>query len=310
MLFRSPRVTPFTMYDLASLTKVIATTPAIMRLYDEGRIHLDDPVVQYLPEFGNHGKEHITIRNLLLHNGGLPPFKQLFLTCKTPAEVLDSVYQTEMVYRTGDSTVYSDFDFIVLGKVIERISGVALNRYVDSVFFKPLRMKFTTFVPSPVVRESIAPTEFDSVFRRKLVQGVVHDENAFALGGVSGHAGLFSTTSDLAIFMEMMVSGGSYGGRQYLKPATLKLFTTRQSENNSRALGWDTKSMTGYSSAGTLMGKTTYGHTGFTGTSVWVEPEKRIFVILLTNRVYPTRSNMKIAHIRPLVHDAVMRALR
>ena len=306
----TPQITASTMYDLASLTKVVATTPAVMRLLDEEKLHLDDPVVRYIPEFGNHGKEGITIRNLLLHNAGLPPFKQLFLTCTSPAEVLDSVYQTEMIYKTGDSTVYSDFDFILLGKIVERISGVTLDHYVDSVFYRPLHMSRTMFNPPFSSRSSVAPTEYDSVYRKQLVQGFVHDENAYALGGVSGHAGLFSTASDLAVLTQMFLNQGSYGGVQYLRPETVKLFTTRQAENSSRALGWDTKTMNGYSSAGTLMGKTTYGHTGFTGTSIWIEPEKNIFVILLTNRVYPTRLNMRIAHIRPLVHDAVMRSIR
>ena len=142
-----------------------------------------------------------------------------------------------------------------------------------------------------------------------MVRGVVHDENAYALGGVSGHAGLFSTASNLATFLQMILNGGQYGGRQYLKPETIKMFTARQSAHSTRALGWDTKTMDGYSSAGKFFGAESFGHTGFTGTSVWVEPEKKIFVILLTNRVYPTRTNTKIMQIRPFVHDAVMRSV-
>ncbi len=298
-----------TMYDLASLTKVVATTTAVMKLYDEGKLKLDDPVVKYIPEFGNHGKEKITVRNLLVHNGGLPPFKRLYLMCRSPQEVLDSVYQTETIYRAGDSTLYSDFDFILLGKVIEKVTGKPLDGYINDTFFKALGMSRTMFKPPEAIRDDIAPTEYDSLYRKKLVHGVVHDENAFALGGVSGHAGLFSNASDLAVFMQMLMNGGSYGGRQYLKPETIKLFTTKQSSTSTRALGWDTKSMTGYSSAGSLFGEKSFGHTGFTGTSIWADPEKKIFVILLTNRVYPTRNNMKIAQVRPAVGDAVMRAL-
>jgi CubicO group peptidase (beta-lactamase class C family) len=163
--------------------------------------------------------------------------------------------------------------------------------------------------PQSSIWEKIAPTEYDSVYRKRLIKGEVHDENAFALGGVSGHAGLFSTASDLAIFLQMIMNGGSYGGKQYLKTETIKFFTTRQTKKSSRALGWDTKTMNGYSSAGTLFGEKSFGHTGFTGTSVWVEPEKKIFVILLTNRVYPTRNNSKIMQIRPKMHDAVIRAI-
>jgi beta-N-acetylhexosaminidase len=205
--------------------------------------------------------------------------------------------------------VYSDFDFILLGKIVEKLSGVPLNVYADSVFFKPLGMRSTMFNPSKLLWKVVAPTEYDSVFRKIVVRGVVHDENAFVLGGVSGHAGLFSTASDLAIFIQMIMNGGESGGNRYLKSETIKLFTTRQNSHSTRALGWDTKTMDGYSSAGSLFGAKSFGHTGFTGTSVWVEPEKKIFVILLTNRVYPTRANTKIMQIRPKVHDAVMRSV-
>ncbi len=306
----SPKVNASTTYDLASVTKVVATTSAMMRLHEEGCIQLDDAVVKYIPEFNNNGKEKITLRNLLIHNGGLPAFKRLFLTCKSQQEVLDSVYQTEMIFNVGDSTVYSDFDFVLLGKIVERISGVTLDKFVDSVFFKPLGMPSTFFNPPSSIWKKIAPTEYDSVYRKRLIQGEVHDENAYSLGGVSGHAGLFSTASDLSIFLQMIMNGGNYGGKQYLKPETIKFFTTRQSKNSTRALGWDTKTMNGYSSAGTLFGEKSFGHTGFTGTSVWVEPEKKIFVILLTNRVYPTRNNSKIMQIRPKVHDAVIKAIK
>ncbi|MBI5021814.1 MAG: serine hydrolase [Ignavibacteriales bacterium] len=306
---KSAKVSASTVYDIASVTKVIATTSAIMRLYDEEKIRLDDLVMKYIPEFGNNGKEKITIRNLLLHNGGLPAFKRLFLTCKSPEEVLDSVYQTETIYPTGDSTIYSDFDFILLGKIVEKISGVTLDKYVDSVFFKPLGMTSTIYNPPSSIWRKITPTEYDSVYRKRLIQGEVHDENAFALGGISGHSGLFSTATDLSIFLQMIMNGGNYGGKQLLKPETIKLFTARHGKQSTRALGWDTKTMNGYSSAGTLFGEKSFGHTGFTGTSVWVEPEKNIFVILLTNRVYPTRNNPKIMQIRPKVHDTVMKSI-
>jgi beta-N-acetylhexosaminidase len=305
----SSPISSTTMYDLASLTKVVATTSAIMRLYDEGKIHFDDRVVQYIPEFGNHGKEAITVKNLLVHNGGLPPYKRFFLMCTSPQQVLDSVYQTELIYPTGDSTVYSDFDFILLGKIVEKISGTTLAKYVDSVFFAPLGMTRTMFIPPQSLWENIAPTEYDSIYRKQLVRGVVHDENAFALGGVSGHAGLFSTASDLAIFMQMLMNGGRYGGVQYINPSTVKLFTTKQNAKSTRALGWDTKTMNGYSTAGTLFSENAFGHTGFTGTSIWAEPEKKLFVIFLTNRVHPTRSNTKIMRVRPALHDAVMRSV-
>lgn len=306
----SPEVRNNTMYDLASLTKVIATTSGVMKLYDEGKLNLDDLVTTYIPEFANHGKDSIRLYNLLVHNAGLPPFKRLFLTCKSPQEMLDSVYQSEVLYRIGDSTLYSDFDFILLGKIIEQNSGMTLDAYVDSVFFRPLGMARTMYKPDSSLWKDVAPTEYDSLYRHRLVRGVVHDENADALGGVSGHAGLFSTASDLAILMQMLMNGGSYGGKQYLKPETIKLFTARQGNKSTRALGWDTKTMNGYSSAGTLFSEKSFGHTGFTGTSVWADPEKKIFVILLTNRVHPTRNNSKIMQVRPAVAEAVVKAIK
>jgi CubicO group peptidase (beta-lactamase class C family) len=306
----SPKVGRETMYDLASLTKVIATTSALMKLYDEGKLALDETVTKYIPEFGANGKDKITIRNLLMHNGGLPAFKRLYLTVKTPAELLDSVYKTELVYRPGDSTVYSDFDFIVLGKVIEKITSEPLNEYVSKAFFTPLMLDRTMFTPQQDLWSDIAPTEYDSVLRKGIVRGTVHDENAYALGGVSGHAGLFSDASDLAVIMQMLLNGGSYAGRQYIKPGTITLFTTKQDTRSTRAFGWDTKTMNGYSTAGTLFSGQSFGHTGFTGTSIWADPTRDLFVIFLTNRVNPTRANTKISKVRPALHDAVINAMK
>ncbi|MBI3195014.1 MAG: serine hydrolase [Ignavibacteriae bacterium] len=298
-----------TMFDLASLTKVIATTSAVMKLYDEAKLGLDDKVVNFIPEFGVHGKENITIRNLLLHNSGLPAFKRLYAMCKTPQEVLDSVFNSGLIYRTGDSTVYSDFGFITLGNIVERISGQTLDEYCRKNFFEPLGMKQTMFNPPESLWTNIAPTEYDSLLRKKLVRGVVHDGNAFTLGGVSGHAGLFSTASDLAIFMQMLMNGGSYNGKQFLKHETIKFFTTKRGTNSTRALGWDTKSVEGYSSAGKFFSEKSFGHTGFTGTSIWADPERNLFVIFLANRVYPTRANTKISGVRPAVHEGVIKSL-
>lgn len=306
----SAQVNNTTMYDLASLTKVIATTAGVMKLYDEGKLVLDDLVVKYIPEFGNRRKEKITIRNLLLHNSGLPAFKRLYLSCSSEKEALDSVVNSELIYTPGDSMVYSDFGFITLGKIIERITGEALDAYTARKFFEPLGMRQTMFNPPGTLWNNIAPTEFDTVWRDRLVHGTVHDETAALFGGVAGHAGLFSTASDLAIFMQMLMNGGTYGGKQYLKPETIKLFTANSSTGSTRVLGWDTKSTTGYSSAGSLFSEKSFGHTGFTGTSIWADPERNLFVIFLTNRVYPTRENRKIYRVRPAVHDVVIKALR
>jgi beta-glucosidase-like glycosyl hydrolase/CubicO group peptidase (beta-lactamase class C family) len=301
-----------TIYDLASVTKVIATTSAIMRLVDERKLSLDDPVVKYIPQFGQKGKEQITVYNLMVHNSGLPAWRRFYEFCTTPQCVLDSIYATPLQYHPGDSTIYSDLGLITIGKVIEKVSGTTLDRYVDSVFFKPLGMNNTMYNPPRSLWNRIAPTEIDSFWQKTYVpvRGRVHDENAAVLGGVSGHAGLFSTASDLAIMVQMILNGGTYGGVRYISEETVKRFITRQSERSTRAIGWDTKNFHGYTSAGKLFGPKSFGHTGFTGTSIWADPERNLFVILLTNRVYPTRNNTKIFDVRPKVADAVVEAIK
>ncbi|HEY4644365.1 MAG TPA: serine hydrolase, partial [Bacteroidota bacterium] len=298
-----------TLYDLASLTKVIATTACVMKLYDEGKIQLDTTVASYLPEFAQTGKERVTVRNLLLHNSGLPAYREFFLTCKSAQQILDSIYAAPLEFRLGDSTLYSDLGMIMLGKVIERIAGQQLDQLVNQQFFRPLGMVNTMYNPPGELAGRIAPTEIDTTWRKMLVRGQVHDENAAALGGVSGHAGIFSTAGDLATFVQMILNGGTYGGRRYLSESTVKLFTSAR-EGSPRALGWDRKSSDGYSSAGSLFSVESFGHTGFTGTSIWVDPKRELSVIFLTNRVYPTRDNRKIYSVRPALHDAVIRALR
>lgn len=305
----SPAVADTTLYDLASLTKVIATTPAIMKLIDDGIIGLDDPVSRYIPEFKNGLKDKITIRHLLLHTSGLPAFKKLYQMCRTAEEAIDSVVNARLIYSPNDSTLYSDFGFILLGKIVERVSGITLDRYVREKFFAPLGMERTMFSPPASRWNATAPTEMDAEGRSGIIQGTVHDGNAWLLGGVAGHAGSFSTASDLAVMMQMVMNGGAYGGRQFLKPETVKLFTQRQNQSNSRALGWDMKSPTGYSAAGSFFGRQSFGHLGFTGTSIWADPDRNLCVILLTNRVYPTRASTKIQQIRPALHDAVVKAL-
>ena len=299
-----------TLYDLASVTKVMATTNAVMKLIDENRMSLDDRVVKYIPEFGQNGKEKVTLYNLLVHNSGLPAWRRFYEFCQDPQCVLDSVYATGLMYRTGDSTIYSDLGLITMGKVIEKVARTTLDRYVDSVFFRPLGMVNTLYNPPGLLLPRIAPTEVDSFWQKTLlpVKGRVHDENAATLGGVSGHAGLFSTSSDLAIMVQMLLNGGVYEGKRYLKEETVRRFIARQPGSGSRAIGWDTRSE-GRSFSGSLTSMNTFLHTGFTGTSVVCDPDKKVIVILLTNRVYPTRNNTKIFLVRPEVHDAVLRAI-
>ena len=305
------RVDVNTVYDLASVTKVIATTSAVMRLVDERRISLSDPVVKYFPAFGQAGKSRITVYNLLVHNSGLPAWRKFYEFCDAPDCVMDSIFATHLVYPTGDSMVYSDLGLITTGKIVERVTGRSLDRYVDSVFFRPLGMTNTMYNPPASLLPRIAPTEVDTYWKKTgvAVHGRVHDENAAVLGGVSGHAGLFSTASDLAVILQMLLNGGSYGGTRYLTEATIRQFTTRQSERSSRGIGWDLKG-SDRSFSGRFTSPETFLHTGFTGTSVVVDPKQNLIVVLLTNRVFPTRNNGKISEARPRVHNAVIEALR
>ncbi len=306
----SKQVDVNTIYDLASVSKVIATTSAVMRLVDEGKLTLGDPVVKYIPQFGQNGKEGITLYNLMVHNSGLPAWIKFYEFCNDPQCLLDSVYSSRLVYKTGDSTVYSDLGLITIGKIIEQVSGVPLDKYVDSVFFKPLGMKSTMYNPPPALLDRIAPTEIDTYWKKTgiAVRGRVHDENAAVLGGVAGHAGLFSTAHDLAIFLQMLLNGGTYDGCRYLKEQTVARFVLRQSDKSSRAIGWDTKDST-MVWPGRLLSNKTFLHTGFTGTSVAADPERNLIVVLLTNRVYPRRTYQKIAKVRPKVHDTIVRAI-
>lgn len=298
-----------TMFDLASVSKVIGTTSAVMKLVDNGLLGLDDGVGMYLPEFATGPKSAITIRQLITHRAGFPPFRRFFLMCSTATAALDSVFATPLVATPGDTTIYSDIGMITLGKVVERITGMPMDAFVRKEFFEPLGMTHTMYAPPESLASRCAPTEIDTLWRKRLVQGEVHDENAALLDGVAGHAGLFSTASDLAVYMQMLLNKGAYGGIRYLKESTVIEFTRKYVPGQERYLGWDMKSPTG-SSAGSLFSPSSFGHLGFTGTSVWTDPDRRISVVLLTNRVHPTRANQKIQRVRPAVHDMVIRAIR
>jgi CubicO group peptidase (beta-lactamase class C family) len=223
------------------------------------------------------------------------------------AAMWNSLYATPLVYKTGTKMVYSDINFLILGKVIEKITGMPLAEYLENNFYKPLGMTRTMFVPPLAMKDMCAPTEYDSV-AGQLIQGYVHDENSRSLGGAVGHAGLFSTAYNLGVLIQMMQNGGVYDGRQYLKDSVIALFTRKQSNLSTRALGWDTKAPR-YSSAGSLFSPNSWGHLGFTGTSIWVDPVRNLFVIFLTNRVCPTRNDHKIGKVRPIVGNEVIEAL-
>jgi len=297
--------TPESVLDLAALTKVIATTTAAMKLFEEGRLDLDAPVVRYLPAFGQNGKERVTIRQLLTHTSGLIPFRPFHTEGLTGRKkVIDAIMAEPLIYEPDTESRYSDLGLITLALVIERITGRDFGSYVREEIFEPLGMVSTGFRGVGVTDSTIVPTEYDATFRKRLVQGEVHDETAWILGGTAGHAGLFSTAEDLVRFAYMLANEGRFGGQQFLKAETIRLFTTPFAPDlHTRALGWDSRSPEGYSSAGALFGPRSFGHTGFTGTSIWIDPDQRLFVILLTNRVYPTRNNQGITAVRPQVAD-------
>lgn len=304
----SPEVSVNTVFDLASVSKVIATTTAVMLCYDRGLFKLEDPVVKYIPEFGMSGKGHIMIKNLLLHNSGLPSWKKFYELYDNPDDVLKDIYASSLEYPTGTKMLYSDLGMITMGKIIEKVTGKSLDKFCTDEIFIPLEMKNTGYNPAPEIKDRIAPTELDNYWRNRQLQGEVHDETAFLLGGVAGHAGLFSTASDVSKILQMLLDRGEYKGKLFIKAETVAFFTRKYSSLSSRAVGWDTKSAEG-SSAGRLFGSDSFGHTGYTGTSVWADPSRNLAVVFLTNRVYPTRNNIKIAKVRPALHDAVINAI-
>lgn len=304
----SKRVDLQSIFDLASLTKVVATTSSIMKLYDEGEIKLDDKVAKYIPLFANKGKENITIKNLLLHNSGLPSWKPFYKNHKNKEEVVNTILFMDLEFVPGEKYLYSDLGMIVLQLVIEEISGKPFDEFVKEEIFDELDMQNTFFNPPHEVWYNTLPTERDDYWRMQLLKGKVHDEIAYLLEGVAGNAGLFSTAEDLAKIVYTLINDGMYGNKQIFKKETVELFTSRYNNQSDRALGWDTKSKM-KSSAGALFSFNSFGHTGFTGTSIWADKDEGLFVILLTNRVHPTRENTKLIDFRPGLHDEIYRTV-
>ncbi len=302
------KMTPSTIFDLASLTKMVATTTAVMILVEQGHIKLDDPVAKYLPEFGAHGKETITVKQLLTHTSGLPGWKRLYSEHQGREAFYKAICDTELSAPTGTKRTYSDLGFITLGLLVEKVSGTDLNSFTRKHIFAPLKMTDTMFNPPDTLKSRCAATEIVPWLDR-LMKGEVHDENAHAMGRVAGHAGLFSTTHDLAIFCQMLVNGGEYGGVRILKPETIEQFSTPQVDDSistSQGLGWrlGTKRMGGTGG----LGEGSFGHTGFTGTCIWVNPRSKIFAILLTNAVHPKRENAETNYIRRRFYQKVLEA--
>ena len=309
---------PETLFDLASVTKAVATTTMAMIFYERGLLELEAPVSGTMPEFltGDPRRGAVTFRMLLAHSSGLPAYEKLFLHTARRDELLQAAFTTPLTADPGTHAEYSDIGFMVLGAALERIAGESLAAFCQREIFGPLGMAHTTFNPAQDLREKIPPTSDEgdsggnpakahSRFRHRMVQGEVQDENAFVLGGVAGHAGLFSTAEDVARFAQMMLAGGS----PILRPATIALFTRREPDpsGTSRALGWDTPSRP--SQSGKYFGPRSYGHLGYTGTSLWIDPDRELSITLLTNRTWPDCSNQAIKHVRPGVHDAIVEGM-
>lgn len=301
---QSPAPDEHTLWDIASLTKVTGMTTAMMQLVEQGRVSLDAPLQRYIPEWRGPNKEKVTIRHLLTHSSGLPAFKAYDQITHDPDSLAKLMFATPLDTLPGVKMVYSDIGAYMLGQLVQRVSGETLDQYVVNHVFKPLGMNETMYNPPAAWIGRIAPTEIDPL-RGGLVRGKVHDERAYYLGGVSAHAGIFTSTHDLARFARMYLNGGTLDGTRIVKPETIALFTTIQdSAFSNRALGWEKP--TGRNSAGHLMSPSAFGHTGFTGTSFWVDPSRDLFVILLSNRVNPTRANQKIGGVRIALADAVV----
>lgn len=295
-----------TVWDLASLTKVVGMTTAMMQLVERGRVSLDAPVQRYLPEWRGPGKERVTVRHLLTHSSGLPAWRELWKETDSPAAARQLVLDTPLDTVPGVRMVYSDLGAILAGLIIERVSGESLDAYLARHVFGPLGMRETRYLPPAAWVARTAPTEVDP-WRGRHLRGEVHDENASRLGGVSAHAGLFSTAADLSRFARALLGGGTLDGTRIVQAATLRDFTRVQNVLLShRALGWETPN--GTNSAGREMRRPAYGHTGFTGTSIWIDPANDRFVILLTNRVNPSRANSRIGPVRTAVADLVSSA--
>jgi CubicO group peptidase (beta-lactamase class C family) len=334
-------VSPTTLFDLSSLTKVVATTTMAMLLYERGLLDLDAPISAITPEFTSGAQKdprrhEVTLRMLLAHSSGLPAYERLFLKARTRDQLLQAAFTTPLAANPATRAQYSDVGFIILGIVLERLADESLDRFCQREIFAPLAMTNTTFNPPTEIRKTIPPTADErendkeecgagalarempkalppssgsqqptrSTYRKRIIQGEVQDENASVLGGVAPHAGLFSTAADLARFAQALLNA-----RPILRPETVALFTRRESAPpaTSRALGWDTPSSP--SQSGKYFSPESFGHLGYTGTSLWIDPTRQLSITLLTNRTWPDCSHQAIKEIRPTFHDALIEAL-
>ncbi len=311
----TPRPDEHTLWDLASLTKVVGLTTAMMQLVEQHRVDLDAPLQRYIPDWTGPNKNRVTVRNLLTHTSGLPAFKAYDEITHDPDSLAKLMFSTPLDTLPGVRMVYSDIGAYMLGKLVERMTGQTLDAYVHDHVFVPLKMDETMYRPPASLLPRIAPTEFDPR-RGGLVRGKVHDERAYYLGGVSAHAGIFSSAHDLARLARMYLNGGTLDGARVVQPATIAQFTAyTDSAFSNRGIGWQKPDLPGMKFAspssawaGHLMSTRAFGHTGFTGTSIAIDPSRDLFVVLLSNRVDPTRNNNKITEVRRQLADSVVSA--
>lgn len=301
-------VTPETIYDCASLTKVVVTATLALLLLEEGRFRLASPLAYWIPEFG---REEVTLFHLLTHTSGLPAWSPLYEAGAGKDRIVRAVCETALEREPGTAVAYSCLGFILLGEAIERESGISLDALARERIFAPLGMEASGYLPDPSLFPRIAPTERAG---ETFLHGVVHDENARVMGGVSGNAGLFSTAGDLGRFAFAMARSARAGEseRAFLSPATAALAVRNHTEGlgEARGLGWQLRGESLTSPAGDLFSPESFGHTGFTGTSLWIDPKWDLWAVLLTNRVHPTRENTAHLRLRPMFHNALAAARR
>lgn len=309
----APQVQAGTIFDLASVTKVIVTAAVAMLLYERRQLMLDAPLSNFLPEFVSFApreqqavREAVTIRMLLAHSSGLPAYEKLFQIAQAREELLRAALTTPLAAPPGTRANYSDIGFILLGETLTRKADLPLDVLAAQEIFTPLGMMHTCFNPPQKWKADIPPTEDDRTFRKRVIQGDVNDENAYVMGGVAGHAGVFASATDVARFAECMLRGGP----PLFQPTTVELFTHREEApaGTSRALGWDTPSPN-ESSSGTHFSQASFGHLGFTGTSLWIDTDRQLAVTFLTNRTWPNRKSQAIRQVRLQLHDAIVEAL-
>jgi CubicO group peptidase (beta-lactamase class C family) len=295
-----------TLFDIASLSKVVGTTAAVMALVDDDKLEVGAPVRRYLPGYRGEGRGDITVRHLLTHTAGLPAGDWLYGSASSPEQALRQVMRTDLVTPPGERMVYSDFGMILMAEAVRRVAEEPMDRFLARRIFGPLGMQNTFYLPARELMDRAVPTAPKSE-RPYGPDGEVHDGNAYRLGGVAGHAGLFSTAWDLSVYAQTLLNGGAYGTRRIWNGGTVASFVRRQPNAATRALGWDTPAAR--SSAGSYLSERSFGHTGFTGTSVWIDPTKELFVVVLTNRTYPGGGQGDILRIRARIADLAAKAI-